>query len=272
MTGDPIFSDTRESPWQLGSCRSTSRRAARSASCWPPRAKTTRSRSCAQNDDYGNGYVEGFTEAIEGADNIEIVKALTYEATDTSVDAQLTELAASGADVFFNAMSITPLVISSLQEDRSSSAGRPAGSCPRTRRARRHPAEPDVHAAAFPGIYTVAFSQSRRQPHVRRERRGPAFLDALEEYGEPGGRARLPALRVELDRCRDSRAGLREDGPSRPGRASWRRCCSIEDYSAPFMLEGSTINTTEDGKPAVSAVQVQKYNGKGYAPAETYGG
>jgi len=47
---------------------------------------------------------------------------------------------------------------------------------------------------------------------------------------------------------------------------------SIKDYSAPFMLEGSTIDTTQDGKPAVSAVQVQKYNGKGYAPAESFGG
>ena len=47
---------------------------------------------------------------------------------------------------------------------------------------------------------------------------------------------------------------------------------SIEGYAAPFMLEGSTIDTTVDGSPAVSAVSVQKYNGKGYAPAETFGG
>jgi branched-chain amino acid transport system substrate-binding protein len=36
------------------------------------------------------------------------------------------------------------------------------------------------------------------------------------------------------------------------------------------MLEGSTVDTTEDGQPAVSTVQVQKYNGKGYAPAESW--
>ena len=38
----------------------------------------------SQNDDYGKGYVEGFKSAIEGHDNIQIVKELTYEATDTS--------------------------------------------------------------------------------------------------------------------------------------------------------------------------------------------
>ena len=46
----------------------------------------------------------------------------------------------------------------------------------------------------------------------------------------------------------------------------------IQGYAAPFMLEGSTIDTTVDGNPAVSDVSVQKYNGKGYAPAETFGG
>ena len=116
MTGDPIFSDRAAEP-----------RAARIRADLPARGRAFGELLAAsgeahkvailsQNDDYGKGYVEGFKAAIEGADNIEIVKELTYEATDTSVDAQLTELAGSGADVFFNAMSITPLVISSLQK------------------------------------------------------------------------------------------------------------------------------------------------------------
>ena len=46
---------------------------------------------------------------------------------------------------------------------------------------------------------------------------------------------------------------------------------SIKGFEAPFMLPGSTIDTTVDGKPAVAKVQVQKYNGKGYATAESWG-
>ena len=81
-------------PGSSASCRSTRTRARRSASCWPRRPASTRSRSCRQNDDYGKGYVEGFKSRDQGQDNIQVVKELTYEATDTSVDAQLTELAA----------------------------------------------------------------------------------------------------------------------------------------------------------------------------------
>jgi hypothetical protein len=46
---------------------------------------------------------------------------------------------------------------------------------------------------------------------------------------------------------------------------------NICDFQAPLMLEGTSVNTTEDGQPAVSTVIVQKYNGKGYAPAESFG-
>jgi len=45
---------------------------------------------------------------------------------------------------------------------------------------------------------------------------------------------------------------------------------SIKDYVAPLMLEGSSVDTTVDGQPAVSSVIVQKYNGKGYATADTW--
>jgi hypothetical protein len=45
---------------------------------------------------------------------------------------------------------------------------------------------------------------------------------------------------------------------------------NVSDFQAPLMLEGTTVDTTEDGQPAVSTVVVQKYNGTGYATAETF--
>ena len=97
MTGDPIFSDRAESPEQLGLVPIYQQEGGAFGELLASSGEDHKVAILSQNDDYGNGYVEGFTEAIEGADNIEVVKALTYEATDTSVDAQLTELAASGA-------------------------------------------------------------------------------------------------------------------------------------------------------------------------------
>ena len=46
---------------------------------------------------------------------------------------------------------------------------------------------------------------------------------------------------------------------------------TISGFEAPLMLPGTAVDTTQDGQPAVSSVVVQKYNGKGYANAETFG-
>ena len=54
-----------------------------------------------QNDDYGKDYYEGFKEGL-GKDAGRIVKHVTYEATDPTVDSQVIQLKDSGANVFFN--------------------------------------------------------------------------------------------------------------------------------------------------------------------------
>ena len=45
---------------------------------------------------------------------------------------------------------------------------------------------------------------------------------------------------------------------------------SIKDFEAPLMLPDTSVDTTEDGQPAVSKVVVQKYNGRGYDTVQTF--
>ena len=54
-----------------------------------------------QNDDYGKDYLEGFKKGLGKRANM-IVKEASYEVTDPTVDSQMVQLQASGADVFFN--------------------------------------------------------------------------------------------------------------------------------------------------------------------------
>jgi branched-chain amino acid transport system substrate-binding protein len=54
-----------------------------------------------QNDDYGRDYLGGFKEGL-GKEEGRIVKIVTYEATDPTVDSQIIQLKDSGANVFFN--------------------------------------------------------------------------------------------------------------------------------------------------------------------------
>ncbi|WP_224751738.1 ABC transporter substrate-binding protein [Microbacterium helvum] len=267
MSGDPIFSDQQESPWSLGFVPIYQNEGQAFGELLASSSEDHKVAILSQNDDYGEGYVEGFKAGIEGADNIEIVKELTYEATDTSVDAQLTELAGSGADVFFNAMSITPLVISSLQKTQEL-GWLPSWFLPSNTSSPSAILEPGG-AAAFPGVYTVAFAQAAAAPTFADSEDGGPFLDALKEYADYSDVPAFPhcvwsyQVGATLEQVF---AKMTE--PTRDDFMTQLR--SIKDYVAPLMLEGSSVDTTEDGQPAVSTVQVQKYNGKGYAPVESW--
>ncbi len=54
-----------------------------------------------QNDDYGKDYFNGIKDGL-GKEASRIVKAVTYEVTDPTVDSQVIELKNSGANVFYN--------------------------------------------------------------------------------------------------------------------------------------------------------------------------
>jgi branched-chain amino acid transport system substrate-binding protein len=53
-----------------------------------------------QNDDFGKDYWNGFKEGL-GKDDSKVVKHVTYETTDPTVDSQVIQLKDAGANVFF---------------------------------------------------------------------------------------------------------------------------------------------------------------------------
>ena len=55
-----------------------------------------------QKDDYGKDYVNGFKEGLGKKASTMIVKEVTYEVTDPTIQSQIVTLRASGADVFFD--------------------------------------------------------------------------------------------------------------------------------------------------------------------------
>src|SRR3954463_8933098 len=268
MTGDPIFSDTKESPWQLGFVPKYQNEGEAMGKLLATSSGQHKVAILSQNDDYGKGYVEGFKSAIEGADNIEVVDELTYEATDTSVDAQITELADSGADVFFNAMSLVPLMISSLQKAQQV-GWKPSWFLPSNTSSPGAVLEPGG-AAAYPGIYSVSFAKAPASPAFAQDQDVQTYLAALKQYGDYPDPPAFPHCQwswmvgATLDQ-----AFQKMTEPTRDDFMKALR--SIKDFQAPLMLPGTSVDTTQDGQPAVSTVVVQKFNGKGYDTVENLG-
>jgi branched-chain amino acid transport system substrate-binding protein len=267
QTGDPLFSDTEQSPWQLGFVPIYPNEGEALGELLATSSQPHKVAILSQNDDYGKGYVEGFKNAIQGADNIEVVKELTYEATDTSVDAQITELADSGADVFFNAMSVTPLMISALQKAQQV-GWKPSWFLPSNTSSPGAILEPGG-AAAYPGIYSSSFAKAPASPAFAQDPDVVEYLAALKQYGDYPDPPAFPQCQwswmvgATLDQVFQKM--------TEPTRDNFMEALrSIKDFQAPLMLPGTSVNTTQDGQPAVSTVVVQKYNGKGYDAVQNF--
>ncbi|MHA6668422.1 ABC transporter substrate-binding protein [Homoserinimonas sp. A447] len=266
MTGDPIFSDEDESPWQLGFVPVYQTEGFAFGELLAASGGDHKVAILSQNDDFGAGYVEGFKEAISGSDNIEVVGELTYEASDTNIDAQITELAGTDADVFVSANSQTNLVGQSLLKAQEigwlpnwflpSNTSSPAILGP-------------GNAVTYPGVYTTVFSKSAASPATAEDEDMVKFFADMSEYA---GIDEVPSfphcvwsymVGATLDQVFQKM--------TEPTRANFmEQLRTISGFDAPLGLDGIPIDTAKDGQAAVSTVQVVKYNGAGYAPAESF--
>jgi ABC-type branched-subunit amino acid transport system substrate-binding protein len=268
-TGDPIFSDPKQSPYQLGAVPIYQNEGEAFGKLLTQSGKAHTVAVLYQNDDYGKGYVEGLENGIKGSSNIKIVKKLTYEATDTSVDSQITQLASTKADVFFNAMSITPLAIASLQKAQSI-GWKPSWFLPSNTSSPGAILKPG-NAQNYPGVYSVSFSKAAASPAFANDPDVKKFLDDMKKYGEYSG-----SIPPEFPHCTWSyiigevldKVFQKMKSPTRD--EFMKELRTISDYQAPMMLQGTHVDTTQAGQPAISTVVVQKYNGAGYANADSF--
>jgi len=100
-TGATKWNDPKGSPWTMGwqpNYQSEGRIYAQHILKNKPGAKIA---VLYQNDDYGKDYLKGFHDGLGDKKGM-IVKEVSYEVSDPTVDSQIVQLQASGADVFFN--------------------------------------------------------------------------------------------------------------------------------------------------------------------------
>jgi branched-chain amino acid transport system substrate-binding protein len=101
-TGATKWNDPRKYPWTMGwqpNYQTEGRIYAEHILTNNPKAKIG---ILYQNDDYGKDYLKGFRDGLGSKAASMIVKEVSYEVADPTVDSQLVQLQASGADTFFN--------------------------------------------------------------------------------------------------------------------------------------------------------------------------
>ncbi|MBM3647920.1 MAG: ABC transporter substrate-binding protein [Alphaproteobacteria bacterium] len=100
-TGASKWGNPKEFPWTMGFQPDYHTEAVIYAKHLLANVKDAKIGVLHQNDDYGRDYLGGFKEGL-GKEVSRIVKIVTFEATDPTVDSQIIQLKDSGANVFFN--------------------------------------------------------------------------------------------------------------------------------------------------------------------------
>jgi branched-chain amino acid transport system substrate-binding protein len=100
-TGASKWGDPKNFPWTMGYQPDYHTEAVIYARHALANVKDAKIGVLSQNDDYGRDYVGGLKEGL-GNEVGRIVRSVTFEATDPTVDSQIIQLKDSGANVFMN--------------------------------------------------------------------------------------------------------------------------------------------------------------------------
>jgi branched-chain amino acid transport system substrate-binding protein len=267
VTGATTFSkDQKTNPWTFGLLPTYFDEGAAFGKLLADAGKAVTVATLAQNDDYGKDYLAGFQSAIEGSD-VKVVGSATYEPSDTTLDSQVTELAATKADTLLSAVSVTPLQVGVLT--RAQDIGwLPRIFLPSNTSTPATVIEPG-QGTAYPALYSTSLTKVPVSPAFADDEEVKAYNAAFEKYGSKITTTYTPHCAWSYAEGAILEQAFK--GMTDPTRDSFMTALhSITGFHAPLLLDGITVDTTATDKPAIQGIQLVQYNGKGYAPASKY--
>jgi ABC-type branched-subunit amino acid transport system substrate-binding protein len=256
-TGASKWGDPKNFPWTMGFQPDYHTEAVIYAKHILANVKDAKIAVLHQNDDYGRDYLGGFKEGL-GKETGRIVRIVTYEATDPTVDSQIIQLKDSGANVFFNvsapkaaaqgirkAAEIDWKPVHYLNNVSASVAAvmKPAGF---------DNAQGIITAAYIMDATDKAWDDNAEMKEWR------AWMDKNMPSANKGdanhiyGYAVAALMTETLKRCGNemTRANL------------MKQAASFQKYRVPLLLPGITVSTSPTDFYPIQAVQLQRFKGE----------
>jgi branched-chain amino acid transport system substrate-binding protein len=255
-TGASKWGDPKNFPWTMGFQPDYHTEAVIYAKHILANIKDAKIAVLHQNDDYGRDYLGGFKEGL-GNDAGRIVKIVTYEATDPTVDSQIIQLKDSGANVFFNVSA--PKAAAQGIRKAAEIDWKPAhylNNVSASVAAVMKPAGFDNAQGIITAAYIMdatdkAWDDNAEMKEWRAwmDKNMPSAnkADANHIYGYA-----VAALMTEtLKRCGNemTRANL------------MKQAASFQKYRVPLLLPGITVSTSPTDYYPIQAVQLQRFKG-----------
>jgi len=210
-----------------------------------------------QNDDYGKDYLKGLHDGL-GAKKSMIVKEVSYEVSDPTVDSQIVQLAASGADVFVNIT--TPKFAAQAIRKAYDIGWKPVQYL--------NNVSIGVGSVLTPagleksvGLLTVAYLKEPNDKQFENDAAMTQWREFMKKYYPDG--SLIDNLNVYGYSVGQTIAQvLKQCGDNLTRENVMRQAANIKRYRVDTLLPGVLVDTGADDFAPIESVQLQRFNGK----------
>ncbi len=257
-TGASKWNDPKNFPWTMGwqpNYQTEARIYAKSILQTKPDVKIG---VLYQNDDYGKDYLKGLKDGLGDKAAKAIVAEVSYEVSDPTVDSQIVQLQASGANVFFNVG--TPKFAAQAIRKAYDIGWKPVQYL--------NNVSSSIGAVLTPagleksvGIITTAYlkdysdAQWASDPAVKR---WESFMKKYYPTGDLNDSSNMYGYTV----ARTLEQVLKQCGDNLTRENVMKQAASMKGQYIDTLLPGITITTSDDDYAPIESVQMQRFNGK----------
>jgi branched-chain amino acid transport system substrate-binding protein len=211
-----------------------------------------------QNDDYGKDYLKGMEDGLGAKAKSMIVAKVSYEVTDPTVDSQIVQLQASGANVFFQAT--TPKFAAQAIRKAYDIGWKPVQYLNNVSISIGSVLTPAGLEKSV-GIITAGYQKEHADPRFANDPGLNKWREFMKKYMPEGnlddnfntyGYGVAQTLEQVLKQCGDNltRANV------------MKQAASLKNVQIDTLLPGITISTGPNDFAPIDAVQLQKFDGK----------
>ncbi|HVM78764.1 MAG TPA: ABC transporter substrate-binding protein [Stellaceae bacterium] len=211
-----------------------------------------------QNDDYGKDYVTGLKQGLGDRYDKLVVKEVSYEVSDPTVDSQIVTLQASGADTFFNVT--TPKFAAQAIRKAYDIGWKPLhilNNVSNSVSAVLQPAGLDKSV----GIVSSAYYKDPTDPKWKND---PAYKDYVAWMAKYNPDANIAdSFNVYGYSVAQTLVQvLKQCGNDLSRENIMKQAASLKNFAPPMLLPGITVNTSPTDFSPIKQMQLEEFDGK----------
>ena len=211
-----------------------------------------------QNDDYGKDYLKGFEDGLGPQHQKMIVAKASYEVTEPTVDSQILQLKASGADTFFNIT--TPKFAAQAIRAAYDSGWKPTQYLNNVSNSVGSVLTPAGLEKSV-GIISSQYLKDPTDKHWENDAAMKKWREFMAKYN-PDGDLKDPFNVYGYTVAMTLEQVLKQCGDTLTRENVMKQAASLKRLRIDTLLPGVTINTGPNDFAPIQALQLERFNGK----------